>query len=297
MDIFYYHDRLDLHPYLAAIQSKSNGLNPVFVGCQDWSDLGFDTHKLETDLCKNLLADFDFYYKHLSPNPDWYERICFKRWIYFYDYMANNDINEILVSDSDVLIFSSIDDLTSSLSKKNFEMLDIPYMNYIKSKNTLSDWINFFINFYKNNDLQSIAKVASKYAIDGQYVMSDMILMYEFSSSISNKVYRYTGGEQLADGIDPNLSNIGDKFKSFNGIRELKFDGKNIFCLSNSGEFLKFHTLHFQGTKKQLMVFFCNKDFLDLDFIYKNFSFDINKVDQRYLDYLSRCNISTVFKN
>ena len=218
---------------------------------------------------------FSKIYQHYSTNPYDYELFCFQRWFILLEYMISENINEVFVCDSDVLIYSDINNLHEELFLK-YDLALAIYGNGPVSAG-ISYWkispIKLFCELLRssytdNEKLKKIRQIwdtnRAEKALGG---FSDMGVVADFCQEHKNKkTYNLLEINQKST-FD---SQINLRTDVYGGVYNFKF-GKKIFkwgndipyCYNNSrGDYIKFNLIHFQGPAKYMMAaYYTGPDF------------------------------------
>jgi len=237
-------------------------------------------HIVDFQKYNELSRKFRPIYKHFSSNPFELELICIMRWMYIYQYMKEENIEKAFICDSDVLLYSNINDdiqkhfpgdmyLCTSGSKnvtggQSFFTLD-----------KLHSFVEFCFSFYETQ-IPKIEMWHPSYKDDGG--ICDMTLLYYFAHNVSEfvglrlpelpyfendltKVMDDTHTFDLHIGVSGNHTYPNDyemiKIGEFVQIKKIHMKDGIPYCFNvRLKKFIRFNLLHFQGGNKQIMRHF-----------------------------------------
>jgi hypothetical protein len=211
--------------------------------------------------------EFEKDYIHYSTNSYGYELFCFQRWFIIRDFMIKNKINDIFVSDSDVLLYSSIEDIY----KKYFFDVDIALAIY--NTNNVSAGISYwklpvlekFCERLKRNykDKYKIQEIKERWnklkacnslggysdmsAVTEFYLKNDTLRIFNLLKVHSNSVF----DSQI------NLYSVEDSeaYDYRFGSKVFSWNLEKPYCYNKTRNTnIKFHLIHFQGPAKYLMA-------------------------------------------
>ncbi len=231
-------------------------------------------------------SDFADVYTHYSTNPYGYELFCFQRWFILEDFMKNNGYKDAFICDTDVMLYSDINNVFQSAYKE----IDIGLMIMEKNMSIgisyqklslLQDFLSFLQDHYVSNKsiLEDYWEDICRNKQLGGY--SDMIAVTEF-------VKQLPPGNAIVDLLEPVNDEVFDRdinnALTSNEPYQLKY-GKKRFIWDNGIPYgfntvrkknIKFHLIHFQGPAKYMISSFYrgpvfkNKYFLDIKFKFLN---------------------------
>lgn len=207
-------------------------------------------------------TDFATLYTHHSVNGLPYELFCLQRWFILYEFLSAHKCDRALYLDSDVLVYS---DLTShplaTRPCKGMTVVGISgHTNFIHGRHVLQDFLLFIEKYYQS-------------AFDAHIPLPSFLksepLFSRSVGSISDmtffRLYGFHHPERLLD-----ISEVANDFACFDitvdtpqgflmkGHRKYVrwISGRPFCCLRTTNEWVRFHTLHFQGASKRLLPFF-----------------------------------------
>ncbi|MBM4147014.1 MAG: hypothetical protein FJ240_12225 [Nitrospira sp.] len=197
---------------------------------------------------------FSKLYKHHSANSIDGEHFCFRRWFILKEFMEQNAINQCLYLDSDVLLFSDLQEehrkyrncgLTNSLGFS-------PGFNIFNNLKVINDFCEFVTKAFISDSLyNNLIDTANQQSFSCGNV-SDMVAFYEYQ-----KRTRYKVGDVsvITDHSrhDPNMR-LSEGFEMDGGIKKVIWIDNNPYCREiSSGSLIRFNSLHFQGGLKYLI--------------------------------------------
>jgi hypothetical protein len=202
-------------------------------------------------------------YLHLSTNPYDFELFCLSRWLILNCFCQKQGMNGIFHADSDVLIYSSINDIAGALNdcKLAVSWGLSPHASFWTAE-ALSDFADFVVSTYQTKDAPPFRELAAHH---NRVVrerrpggVSDMTFINMFSKDI--KCFDLTS--TILDGTFDHNINMSDnkctQFEMFRGIKKLTWRqsipyGRALDQKSN----MRFHTLHCQGEAKRWIKELC----------------------------------------
>ena len=214
--------------------------------------------------------EFRKVYKHLTSNPFEYELFCFQRWFILLEFMIDHEIDKVFVCDSDVLLYTDIDEVATTF----FKSKDLVYMNGLSpgtvaasisfwTKDAIQQFCHFIYETYKNNlvEIKHYNQLVKEKNNIGGY--SDMTALYHFL----DKDFRGKPGNLLKVQKDTvfdlhigcPITTVNENFK-FKNLKKI-FIWKNGVPYSysfSSNKYIRFHGIHFQGANKFSIASFYN---------------------------------------
>ncbi len=205
---------------------------------------------------KEEAVNFKNKYIHLGKSNSSYEMFCMQRWIILKDFMKEYNINQCFHMDSDVLIFSNLDEALIPFCKYNISLAhNLALTMYIKDIQVLEEFSKYLL--FKYSDEKELNKLKNMYyntdrvnnGVAGS--ISDMDLSREFFSNFNLPVGNLSEIEN--DSIFDSAIVYGDPY--FEMLKKEKYQMKKIF-FENDIPFcnhskdginkkIRFHSLHF----------------------------------------------------
>ena len=214
-------------------------------------------------------------YIHLGKSAPNYEMFCMLRWIILRDFMKKYDIKECLHIDSDILIFSDLDNALKPFSNFKISLAhNLALTMHIKDIEILNEFSKYLLFKYTNeNELNKLKDMYYKTdrATNGVAgSISDMDISREFFSNIKEPIGNLS--EVVNDSIfDSAIVYGAPEFEMLKkGKYEMKkifFENKEPFCnytLNGENKKIKFHSLHLLTWTKLFIKIFSN--YKDLNF-------------------------------
>ncbi len=189
---------------------------------------------------------FEARYVHLSINPYDYELICFQRWFIIKDFIEQQNLEHFLCLDSDVLMYCNINETLSSLVNYDFTVCDKMGLGVnLFNKRSIVAFCSFMMDEYADQEKAQALK--NKYGN-----ICDMILFLAYQDKVSKNVFDLA---KTIDGacFDTHIKDsfgyeMNGKFKRIYWIDDRPY-GKHL----ESGKYVRFNLLHFQGGAKHKM--------------------------------------------
>ncbi len=227
---------------------------------------------VQLDSLQNTKAErFLNCYEHMSSNPHSFEELCFLRWFYLLEHMRRESIDNVLHVDSDVLLYSSINEIQRIHNDSSGCALIIPdqhhesytwcvsgHMSYWNIS-YLERFCDFVINTYE--DPHYHAKYKEKWAWHSDTGTSggicDMTTLYLFWRENMSSITNYAA-EKRGTVFDSNVSSSMNKFVNEyvmeDGLKKIAFidESQPVFYKAEApNNPIRVHGVHFQGGAKQ----------------------------------------------
>lgn len=249
---------------------------------------------------KEESINFKNKYIHLGKSNPNYEMFCMQRWIILKDFMKEYNLNECFHIDSDILVFSNLDEALKPFFEYNISLAhNLALTMYIRDITILEEFSKYLL--FKYTDEKEINKLKDMYyntdrvndGVAGS--ISDMDLSRDFFSYYNLPIGNLSNIEN--DSIFDSAIVYGDP--DFEMIKKEKYKMKKIFFENNTpfcnyskdgiNKKIRFHSLHFiVWAKLYIKKLSYNKD---LNFnpyyinVYREFTAFKNKI-KNYLNNL-----------
>ena len=231
-------------------------------------------------------------YIHLGKSNPNYEMFCMQRWIILKDFMKEYNINECLHIDSDILLFSNLDEALKPFFKYDISLAhNLALTMYIKDVKILEEFSEYLL--FKYTDEKEINKLKNMYyntsrvnnGVAGS--VSDMDISREFFSNFKLPVGNLTEIEN--DSVFDLAIVYGSE--NFEMLKKGKYEMKKIFfennipfCNYNKDNInkkIRFHSLHLLvWTKAYIKKLAYNKD-LNFNPYYINIYRELNALKNK----------------
>lgn len=259
--------------YLKYTLSQMHYFNPeseiILLGDQSNNKYDFVSHYDISDYSQGI-DDFASVYKHLSPNGYSYEIFCFQRWIVLRNFVKTHKIEgSFFYFDSDVLIFSNIQEIISTFKLDDFDLTvsheESPHCLFFHDLQILQKFIDYLFKLYTEEKLlQKLVEHYENRKNDGTLQtlggVSDMTAFYNFSKCSDTNVLDITKIIVDKKACDHNV-NVSDGYKinEVLNMKKIKFlheaDSLVPYCIEEkSNELIRFLLIHFQGSAKRLVT-------------------------------------------
>ncbi len=215
--------------------------------------------------CFKSAAEFAKIYQHYSTNPHDYEMFCFQRWFILKDFMAQSKIDELMVCDSDMLVYCSADELYKKYFKNYALSVSIHSAQVASAEvsfwrlNVVNDFCSFMTSLYtKKRSLlrlkQFYENLRSKNILGGY---CDMIAVHDYISQFDGKLSNtQTIIEDAA--CDSHISDPhagGYEYKLKYGKKKISWRNNFPYCHNKDlDKDIRFLLIHFQGPAKYLVA-------------------------------------------
>lgn len=248
--------------YLRYTIEQSNKNNQVFlIGDTDPKIKDLDFNYI-TDYF-NGCDDFKHHYQHLNTTPVDYEIFCYQRWFILKNFMEKNNINTVFYCDSDVMLFTNV---TKEWEKFNqYDMTLLHRTAAIASFITIDgirSLCNLIMSTYKNKDSYNYKKIESHFnvrrdcGLPGGVCDMTLLELFHYCSDCGGGPGKVGEMMQIINDTtyDHNI-NVPDQDFEFNGThKNFKItDGVPYIYNKRLGRVIKFNSLHFQGSSKNLI--------------------------------------------
>ncbi|MDN5214293.1 hypothetical protein QQ020_19600 [Fulvivirgaceae bacterium BMA12] len=280
-------------PY-AIYQAKSASPNTdiVFIG----NKLNFKGIKVEhlDNLYSDEIEEFKAHYAHMSTNSEKFELFCWLRWFHLLNYMRKNKVQSVLHLDSDVMLYSSIEDIKKAYADVPLECaLSIPKQDSSSFKWTASGHISFWtidaledfckmiLDSYQKKDYLNLYRQKWHWHVaenkpGGICDMTTLYLFWQANTSRVVSLSRSHKGNVFDDNINAASNSEIDQYVTELGRKKVKFVKKRPFFFKEDRkeELDRVHALHLQGDAKSQMKryykgkFFPGKAYSDVTYIY-----------------------------
>lgn len=281
--IFFHYGNSD---YLKYSLKQARFFNPdseiYLLGDTKNNRYDFLTH-IQASKYKKEAEAFTGIYKHMSSNGEGYELTCFLRWFYISAFCKENNIGQFIYLDSDVLLYESVSTMLPffehSTIANTCDTTGVPAFTYFNGQQSINDFCDFLLYSYTNNKAISNLEDLYEPFIKDPTIMGgvcDMMLFHlYFREHPADTMKIHLINNNLA--IDICINNP-DGYEMEAGIKRIKWqDGAPYGVESSSGNLVRFASLHYQGTAKNLIA----KHYLAGGYILHRF-FDILEIKARF---------------
>lgn len=222
--------------------------------------LGIASHARIDDYMQNAHS-FAKFYQHLSTNSYEYNMFCFQRWFVLLDYMKNKRIQKCCYMDSDVMLYTDINQPAYSQFAFEFSWTSIV------DQNSLERFCNLILSSF-GNPVQFTKLVQYTHQIgqvhNGQPLVSDMVLCALYLQGLGQ--FTHTHGLFGNSFFDGNISHPlrippgYDEVETIEGKKKVIFNNGSLYCRSKD-VYIQVNSLHFQGPPmKPYMKYFVSSN-------------------------------------
>ncbi|MFS0555277.1 hypothetical protein [Brevibacillus sp. 179-C9.3 HS] len=198
---------------------------------------------------------FSTHYKHSSPITSYaYNLFCFLRWFVLRDFMRSQGFERCWYFDSDVMLYSDL----SKMNTEEFPNFEFEYswttVCELSMLDQFCDYVTIF--FREHAHYQMLLAYAKEH---GDVPVSDMILFVFFHNYALRRSATYG---MVADGFfDHNLNcpfpPFAAQINSLDNKKQVYQKDGTLFCkFTDKNDYLKAHSLHFQGHAKAYIPYF-----------------------------------------
>jgi len=252
---------------LPYVLHQAKHLNPssavVLIG--DAGNYDFIQFEQIENLASDDIDSFRRNYVHRSTNPPQFELFCWERWFYLRNFMRKEQANSALYLDSDVLLFSSLEQIQQGYAGVDWECgLTVPpggpasgHISYW-TLNTIEDFCRFAAESFLDSCASQIYDQKWQQHLahgvpGGVCDMTTIELFYQ-----SNRCRILNLAAPYKNNVFDHNINFGDnsepgQYVVEGGIKKVTFSGGAPFLSrTENGETDRAHALHFQGSAKRL---------------------------------------------
>ncbi len=203
-------------------------------------------------------ADFAVIYRHLSAHSLKFERFCLQRWFMLSSFLQDNDFSSCFVLDSDVLLFTDI-----TRDAERFAQFDLTHLSqtgplngFINSPASLAAFCEHITKSYTDNLDYWMNWFAAHQARGLWGGVTDMTIFHDFRQQFSSELQKFADLTAIRNGVAYDHSiNSPDGYKMKNRRKVIRWqDGFPHAFHFETGQWIRFHSLHFQGQAKPLML-------------------------------------------
>lgn len=238
-----------------------NGHNPIYlIGDEATKHYGSYLTHVDLKTVSGRAAELAPIYKHFSTNNHQYELFCLQRWFVLWEFMEKYGLEECLYLDSDILMFSPAEE--AQQRSRPFDLACLifsPHTNFINKREALGKFCTWLKGHYEGPD--SDERLAYLLAEHRERVhktlggISDMTYHYHFRLNFPDIMGNLTPvkeGTHFDQTID-----FAENFEMEGGIKKIEWRNNQPYGYHKElKEWIRFHTLHFQGKSKEHLAKF-----------------------------------------
>ena len=191
-------------------------------------------------------------FRNFSPNSSDYELFCLERWFILRDFCLKNKVERVVHLDSDVMVYSDLHEAGKAFAgtdmvRTGFQM---PASMFINSIAALGDFCDFMVSQYENN-ISTLEAGYQEWLSKGLTGgISDMHFLHEF---VARGKWTFGDNSAVTNASRFDHSANMDEGYEFDGdIKKFQFRGGQPYGTKrDTGESIRFHTIHFQGMSKK----------------------------------------------
>jgi len=222
----------------------------------------------------NDIYQFKRDYSHMSTLSEQSELFCWSRWFYLLNYMRKYKVRSVLYLDSDVLLYSSIEEIKSAYSDLTWECgLSIPredsssmwwwsvsgHISYW-TIDCLEDFCRIIINSFHNQEYLKQYRRKWDWHLSKQMPggICDMTALYLFWKDNKNRIINLAKSHKsnvFDHSINLASNSATDRYVAESGIKKVKFVNRRpfFFRADEAGKLDRVHALHLQGDAKRFI--------------------------------------------
>lgn len=251
-------------PYLEYTIKQSLKKNDVvFIGD---TSLPFQHPQLKTEKIRDHydgIDEFSKLYVHLNTTPFDYELFCFNRWFILKNYMKKNNLSTVFYVDSDVLLFTKVDDEFEKFKQYDFTLLhrSAATSSFITIKG-IDSFCKFLLNTYKDKLSYSFQKMESHFRVrqncklPGGVCDMTALELFHYLDDSGGGPGRVGEMMQIINDstYDHNINTPDNDFEFTGGKKNVQIvDGIPYVFNMKYNKLIKFNCLHFQGGAKNFI--------------------------------------------
>ena len=252
-------------------RSISAGSPVVLLGDIQIGD-GIITSPLERHKSSDMARRFREAYVHThSGNREW-ELFCFLRWFCLLDYMEENRTESALYLDSDVLLYSSIEEIANAYNAPQLQCgLSIPRQSFESYH-----WhVSGHASYWTRESLKQFCDFATRSFSEEKYLamyrekwawnqrtgkpggVSDMTALYLFWLESKDSIVNFaevSNGTVFDHNMNIPLNGEEDEYVMAGARKHIDFvDDKPVLTRRTTGDKIRAHELHLQGGAKNFI--------------------------------------------
>jgi hypothetical protein len=216
------------------------------------------------------IAHFHRIYQHMSPNDFYYERRCWERWFYLFNYMATQKIHAIIYLDSDALLYANPEDFFKTYADQTRECgfpitIENPTVQELAASAHISYWTQealgkfcefihqtfsqkHYLDIYK----EKWALHQTKACADG---VSDMTTLHLFWEKYKTSIHNLAPIQNnciVDNNVSQSFNYTGQTYMMEKKIKKIGWQhNKPYFSRIEDGSRISPLAIHFQGTAKK----------------------------------------------
>lgn len=205
--------------------------------------------------CEKTAKEFEKFYVHLSCMGSFVERICFQRWMYIRDFVAQQGwTGRFCHLDSDVLVYGDITEYHDRYCADADVTLHGKYgpgCNVFKNVDVLTKFVENTFKYYTTETL--LEKLKNRYYTEKKNI-TDMTMIEVFMDECGFKSFDLL---QIVDEVsfDSHIAKQSDPRFVMEGIfKKVLINGEQAYCVRcEDGKPIRMMLLHIQGFYKMYM--------------------------------------------
>jgi len=211
---------------------------------------------VDDSLYRGMAERFERSYRHLSVNPHGFELFCFQRWMIAYELMFDMDIEEAVLMDGDVLLWTPLSQTVPAFRQWGMTWTepDQPGTVFVSNRDTLRDLCHSMLEHYETEEV--FARVTKDYnsrVADGRpAAITDMALLGYFKEDHPDQIG--DNSQVFGGGRYDHAMFESDGFVLTNGLKHFEWqDGLPYAVREKDHSLIRFHSMHFVGRTKGYM--------------------------------------------
>jgi hypothetical protein len=280
--VFVVHSGSQEYVRCCVAHSQFYGNNTLLIGSEKQFAVS-PTSFYSDEIKLPIYEDFKKIYVHLSPNPENFELLCFKRYFALKEIANILNLKRFWLIDSDILLFENLSPLETFLINNSYDCAiwtpaqseymwtSSPHLSFW-TIDALENFVDFIMKTYRYNFIKLQEKWQYHLKEKLQGGVCDMTLLYLWNIEGNQNIYNidnlykdlgviHDSNISFSDNI--NLDNFFEKnyfaMKKLANIKEVIFKKGRYYIISKDrGRLFPVASMHFQGAAKVFMPYIGN---------------------------------------
>jgi hypothetical protein len=210
-------------------------------------------------------------YEHMSNNPHGFEEFCFLRWFYLLEYMRRESIDNVFHVDSDVLLYSS----TNEIQRVHNDLAGCALIIPDQDHESYTWCVSGHISYWNISYLERFCDFVIKTYEDPRYLamykekwawhsntgtpggICDMTTLYLFWRENRSSITNFAAdkrGTVFDSNVSSSMNKYVNEYVMEDGLKKIAFidESQPVFYKTEApSDPIRVHGIHFQGGAKQ----------------------------------------------